>query len=107
MIIEKNALYQNLQTAFSTHHPKFPWPKRHDLEDQTVEFQAAFNEFSRKVNAAVRDEVIEHKEVERDYYVKIIEKKDREISNAKTALIYPWLLVGIMVGAFAIGYMLA
>jgi hypothetical protein len=104
MIIEKNALYQILQSAFSSHHPKFPWPKRHDLEDQTIPFQVAFSEFSMKVNEAARAEIIAHKEIERDYYVKIIEKKDREINNAKNAVILPWLIVGVMIGAFILGF---
>jgi hypothetical protein len=103
MIIEKNALYQNLQDAFSTHHPKFPWPKRHDLIDQTEEFKNAFDQFYNSVNEAVRSEIIEHRNIERDYYTGVIEKKDIEIVRAQKSAMFPWFLLGLMIGAFLLG----
>lgn len=107
MIIEKNALYQSLQSAFSTHHPKFPFPKRHDLENQTPDFQAAFDQFTREVNEAVRSEIISHKEIERDHYRDQITDLKIELKAARGWKTLYFLTVGLCVGAFVIGFMLA
>lgn len=107
MIIEKNALYQSLQSAFSTHHPKFPFPKRHDLEDQTEDFQAAFDQFTKEVNEAVRSEIISHKEIERDFYEPQIRAGNREIRNARRWNIVLAFILGAIILPFISGVIVA
>lgn len=104
MIIEKNALYQALQSAFSTHHKRFPWPKRHDLEDQTEKFQAAFDEFSDYVNETVRAEIIEQRKIEVDHYTKRIESLRAELKTATSWNIFFMFVFGLCIGAFALGF---
>lgn len=50
-MIEQKAIFESAQTAFEAHHPKFPWPKKHSLEDQTDDFKKAFLVFSTDINA--------------------------------------------------------
>lgn len=50
-MIEQKAIYEAAQTAFEAHHPKFPWPKKHNLDEQTDEFKKAFLVFSTDINA--------------------------------------------------------
>jgi hypothetical protein len=104
MIIQKNALYQSLQSAFSTHHPKFPFPKRHDLEDQTEDFQAAFDQFTNEVNEAVRSEIISHKEIERDHYCDKVRSLESDLAEARWWNVFYLFAIGLCVGAFVIGY---
>lgn len=66
-MIKKDVLYSAMQHSFRTHNPKFPFPKKHDLDDQTSEFQAAFNEIHEFVNtqeeAGVNEAVAAHESV--------------------------------------------
>jgi len=96
-----------MQSAFSEHHPKFPWPKRHDLIDQTPEFQKAFDEFCDYVEQTTRELVIDHKQIEIDHYVDIIKAKDELIRKKRNGAIFPWFLIGIMIGSFVLGAILA
>jgi len=105
MIIEKNALYQSLQSAFSTHHKRFPWPKRHDLEDQTEAFQAAFSQFSKETNEMVRSEIIEQRKIEVDHYRKQLDIANRKLYHARKWKTLYFFTVGICAGAFALGYL--
>lgn len=50
-MIEQKAIFEAAQTAFEAHHPKFPFPKKHNLDEQTEEFKKAFLVFSTDINA--------------------------------------------------------
>lgn len=104
-MIEKNALYESLQSAFSTNHPKFPWPKRHDLVDQTPEFQEAFDQFANETNEMIRSEIISHKEIERDHYRDQITDLKIELKDARFWKTLYFLTIGAAIGAFIIGFM--
>lgn len=41
--MKKEILFNAATVAFSQNHPKFPWPKKNGLEEQSDEFKLAFN----------------------------------------------------------------
>lgn len=93
-----------MQSAFSTHHPKFPWPKSHDLVDQTPEFQQAFTEFANEVQAYCNIEAIEAAKIEQRYYQDEITRLESDLSEARRWNIFYLFTIGLAVGAFIIGF---
>lgn len=43
-MITKERLFEAITDRFAEHHPKFPWPKKNGLEEQSPEFIRAFTE---------------------------------------------------------------
>lgn len=81
-MIEQKAIYEAAQTAFEAHHPKFPFPKKNNLDEQTDDFKRAFLAFSADINAmhdremnSVNSEVTAAREV--------IVQKINEVSTAR------------------------
>jgi len=56
-MIEQKAIFEAAQTAFEAHHPKFPFPKKNNLDEQTDQFKKAFLVFSTDINA-MHDKVL-------------------------------------------------
>lgn len=56
-MIEEKAIFEAAQTAFADEHPKFPWPKKHNLADQTDAFKRAHLKFAAEINAMHESEI--------------------------------------------------
>jgi hypothetical protein len=50
-MLEQLAIYELAQGSFKEHHPKFPFPKKHNLNEQTDDFKRAFLAMCVGVNA--------------------------------------------------------
>lgn len=111
-MITQDFIYKAAQRAFGEHHPKFPWPKKHDLDDQSDQFKRAFLEFSADINAEhesfVKDreerlgnvaDVWKEKAFER---FDTIEKVRNQLYSAQAMAFVAWCAVAILVAAIVI-----
>lgn len=103
MIIEIKALYEAMQTSFSQYHPKFPWPKRHDLEDQTDDFKNAFLDFAQYVDDTIRAEVLDRARIEKEHYEEKLSILQTRYEGAKWWNTFYLFALGIIAGAFVVG----
>lgn len=123
-MIEQKAIYEAAQTAFASECPKFPFPKKHNLEEQTDEFKRAFLHLSTEINAmhkreleeqltdadrqhdqALHDAKIEARNIEAKYYCGFIDERDRKIQSLRNKNVFAWLIIGILVGGAIIYFM--
>ena len=81
-MIEQKAIYEAAQTAFSNEHPKFPWPKRHDLEDQTDDFKRAFLHLSTEINAMHEREIESIARRNNELGDKLFESEQKNTNNS-------------------------
>ena len=107
MIISKFHLFEIMQSAFSNHHPKFPFPKRQDLVDQTPEFQAAFEEFSAHVQAIAEEELIEGRKIEIRHAEKNTLRLEQQLKTAHRWNLATAVLLGAIVFPFISGIIIA
>ena len=49
-MITQHDIFEAAQEAFSQYHPKFPWPKKNGLEDQSDQFKRAFLALCTSIN---------------------------------------------------------
>lgn len=97
MILQKD-IFEAATNAFAEHHPKFPWPKKHELEDQTDDFKRAFLAFSTDINAmhnAAKEHILETKQEYVDLagarLDTIYELRDKNDSLSSRA-VFGWIL---------------
>lgn len=110
-MITQEFIYKAAQSAFATAHPKFPWPKKHDLEDQSDEFKRAFLILCADINAEHERHTTplrESKAGYRDAAVKADAEVDRleaKLSSKGRKLAFAWLIIGVLIGGAAVWYM--
>lgn len=86
----KEQLYRVTQEAFKQHYPKFPWPKKHELEDQDERFQKTFHKIYQKVDEAIYNYGCEvRRRTENEMYKKLEIDLEYEKRPLKRAI---WIL---------------
>ncbi len=105
-MITQQDIYQAAQAAFKQYHPKFPWPKKHGLEDQEDSFKRAFlalcaeinifhdNEKKRCINDAKEFLYLASKR-----YSRIMELEDT-VSKKNSKIFFLIFLLGVVIGGF-------
>ncbi len=105
-MITQDFIYKAAQAAFSKAHPRFPWPKKHELEDQSDEFKRAFLMLCADINAEhekeienrlrLRDEIIaDWKNKAEARFVEMTKQRDKN-DSLKLKAFLGWLLAIIL-----------
>lgn len=84
-MITQNFIYKAAQRAFEENHPKFPWPKKHELEDQTDGFKRAILMLSADINAEHERHLLGVKANRDSYRDSAIEANNRTLEARKIA----------------------
>jgi|TARA_R110000850_G_scaffold115010_2_gene229977 hypothetical protein len=122
-MIEQKAIFEAAQTAFKDHHPKFPFPKKNNLDEQTNDFKRAFMAFSvyinamheRKIQSIATRNVSLNKEA-RDYYdlasewkgqvEEAIDERDSARTSRNIAIFISMLFIGLFALIIFLGFKL-
>lgn len=110
-MITQKFIYEAAQRAFGEHHRKFPWPKKHELEDQSDQFKKAFLVLCTDINAeheAEKSRIVSDRdqfsELAATRYKTIVALRDK-IESKNTKLAFAWLIIGVLIGGALIWYM--
>lgn len=105
-MITQQDIYQAAQAAFKQYHPKFPWPKKHGLEDQEDSFKRAFlalcaeiNIFHDKEKKAILRSKEEFIDLASRRYSRIMELEDT-VSKKNSKIFFLIFLLGAVIGGF-------
>lgn len=107
-MITQQDIYEAAQAAFKQYHPKFPWPKKHGLEDQEDSFKRAFLALCASINILHDEEkkrlvkdCTEFSDIASERYSKIVELKT-ELKSTRSAKRFLAFLLGVSVIVIAV-----